>query len=135
MEEQKALLDAFNAYQQADLPPDVEAIDISEIKLMLGYFNSSIRDNLLKVLKKRARQHICQVINVEVNKFPMELDYIADELTAARLSSLNSEGLKTESTDITRYDYKDDIYLNWMSTLHAWADNNGTYKGRKFRTM
>lgn len=133
MEEQKALLDAFNAYQQADLPPDVESIDISELKIMLGYFNSSIRDNLLKVLKKRARQHICQVIKKPVTEFPMELDYIADELTAARLSSLNSEGLKTESTDITRYDYKDDIYANWMPTLLEWADDNDLLKGRKFR--
>lgn len=133
MEENESLKTAFDAYQSIQLPPDVEAIDISELKLMLGYFNSAIRDNLLKVLKKRARQHICQVIRVEPIKFPMALDYIADELTAARMSSLNSEGLKTESTDITRYDYKDDIYANWMPILSDWADDNGTSKGRKLR--
>ena len=125
----------FKSFEDVTLPPETEAIDITDLKLMLGYGNSTIRDNVLKVLKKRARQHICLFIKKEVNDFPMELDYIADELTASRMSQLNSEGLKTESTDITRYDYKDDIYLNWMSTLHAWADNNGTYKGRKFRMM
>ena len=133
MEPQDNLQQAFETYQEAVLPPDIEAIDISELKIMLGYFNTSVRDNLLKVLKKRARQHICQIVKQPVNKFPMELDYIADELTASRLSSLNSEGLKTESTDITRYDYKDDIYANWMSILLDWADDNNLLKGRKFR--
>lgn len=133
MEPQDNLQQAFDAYQATVLPPDVDAIDISELKLMLGYFNTSIRDNLLKVLKKRARQHICQVIKQPVLQFPLELDYIADELTAARLSSLNSEGLKTESTDITRYDYKDDIYANWMPILLDWADDNDLLKGRKFQ--
>ncbi|WAX12676.1 hypothetical protein EC99P1_00084 [Enterococcus phage EC99P1] len=133
MEPQDNLQQAFDAYQATVLPPDVDAIDISELKLMLGYFNTSIRDNLLKVLKKRARQHICQVIKQPVLQFPLELDYIADELTAARLSSLNSEGLKTESTDITRYDYKDDIYANWMPILLDWADDNDLLKGRKFK--
>lgn len=133
MEPQDNLQQAFDAYQATVLPPDVDVIDISELKLMLGYFNTSIRDNLLKVLKKRARQHICQVIKQPVLQFPLDLDYIADELTAARLSSLNSEGLKTESTDITRYDYKDDIYANWMPILLDWADDNDLLKGRKFK--
>lgn len=135
MEPQDNLQQAFDAYQATVLPPDVDAIDISELKLMLGYFNTSIRDNLLKVLKKRARQHICQVIKQPVLQFPLELDYIADELTAARLSSLNSEGLKTESTDITRYDYKDDIYANWMPILLDWADENNLIKGKRFRMV
>ena len=133
MEPQDNLQQAFMTYQAAVLPPDIEAIDISELKIMLGYFNTAVRDNLLKVLKKRARQHICQIIKQPVDKFPTELDYIADELTAARLSSLNSEGLKTESTDITRYDYKDDIYANWMPILLDWADDNDLLKGRKFQ--
>lgn len=135
MEEQESLLQTFDAYQSIELPEEVAAIDISELKLMLGYFNTAIRDNLLKVLKKRARQHICQVIRITPAEFPSELDYVADELTAARMSSLNSEGLKTESTDITRYDYKEDIYADWMPILLDWADDNDTLKGRKLRMV
>lgn len=134
MEPQDNLQQAFDAYQEAVLPPDIDSIDISELKIMLGYFNTAVRDNLLKVLKKRARQHICQIIKQPLNLFPMELDYVADELTAARLSSLNSEGLKTESTDITRYDYTEDIHAKWMRVLLDWADDNNLLKGARFRT-
>lgn len=62
----------------------------------------------------------------------MELDYIADELTASRMSQLNSEGLKTESTDITRYDYKDDIYANWYGILNRWLEQQGEYRNKAF---
>lgn len=52
----------FKSFEDVTLPPETEAIDITDLKLMLGYGNSTIRDNVLKVLKKRARQHICLFI-------------------------------------------------------------------------
>ncbi|UQT01029.1 hypothetical protein LMOIWNZ_00003 [Enterococcus phage vB_OCPT_CCS3] len=122
----------FKSFEDVTLPPETEAIDITDLKLMLGYGNSTIRDNVLKVLKRRARQHICLFINKEVTDFPVELDYIADELTAGRMSQLNSEGLKTESTDITRYDYKDDIYANWYAILNRWLKQQGEYRNKAF---
>lgn len=126
-------IDIFEKYNSLELPPEVASIDITELKLMLGYGNVTVRDNVLKVLKKRARQHICLFIERKPSEFPIEdLDYVADELTAERMSQLNSEGLKTESTDITRYDYKDDIYKNWYPVLNKWLDNNGEYRKRAF---
>ena len=46
---------------------------------------------------------------------------------------LNSEGLKTESTDISRYDYVDDIYKNWYNWLDDWRrkeESNGKNRVR-----
>jgi hypothetical protein len=136
MEEIETPIDVFASFQSTPLPPEIEAIDISELKIMLGYGNSGIRDNVLKVLKKRARQHICIFIKRPLTEFPIaDLDYIADELTASRMSQLNSEGLKTESTDITRYDYTEDIYKNWYAVLNEWLDNQGEYRKNSFRMM
>lgn len=131
MEDNKPI-DVLASFQEITLPPDTEAIDITELKIMLGYSNSALRDNVLKVLKKRARQHICIFIERSIEEFPMDLDYIADELTASRMSQLNSEGLKTESTDITRYDYKDDIYANWYGILNRWLEQQGEYRNKAF---
>lgn len=108
-------------------------IDISDLKLMLGYQSIAIKDDLLTLLKKRAMTAIAVYVGRSPDRFPNELEFIADELVASRLTMLNSEGLKTESTDISRYDYVDDIYKNWYNWLDDWRrkeESNGKNRVR-----
>lgn len=113
-------------------------IDISDLKLMLGYQSIAIKDDLLTLLKKRAMTAIAVYVGRSPDRFPNELEFIADELVASRLTMLNSEGLKTESTDISRYDYVDDIYKNWYNWLDDWRrkeESNGKNRVRMIQEV
>ncbi|QOC57480.1 hypothetical protein EH802P2_00058 [Enterococcus phage EH802P2] len=113
------------------LPEKYKDVNIDELKIIQGYGSISLRDDLLKLLKGRAMQHICIYIKkpFSVASFPQALEYIADELAASRLSLVNSEGIKTEVTDISRFDYSEDIYANWYKVLDDWvAQENGSTK-------
>lgn len=117
---------------ETPLPEKYTNVNIDELKIIQGYGSISLRDNLLKLLKGRAMQHICMYIKrpFSVASFPPPLEYIADELAASRLSLINSEGIKTEVTDISRFDYQEDIYRNWYSVLDEWVsqENGGSTK-------
>lgn len=121
----------------ATLPEKYTQVDIAELKLIQGYGALSIRDNLLKLLKGRAMQYICIYIGrpFSVKDFPQELEFVADELAASRLSSINSEGLKAEITDISRFDYTEDIYANWMPVLDEWMRNQTGNTNKSFFMM
>lgn len=119
------------------LPEKYLMVDIAELKLIQGYGALSIRDDLLKLLKGRAMQYICIYIGktFEVATFPKDLEFVADELAASRLSSINSEGLKAEITDISRFDYTEDIYANWVPVLDEWMRNQTGNANKTFFMM
>lgn len=119
------------------LPEKYLMVDIAELKLIQGYGALSIRDDLLKLLKGRAMQYICIYIGktFDVATFPKDLEFVADELAASRLSSINSEGLKAEITDISRFDYTDDIYANWVPVLDEWMRNQTGNANKTFFMM
>lgn len=119
------------------LPEKYRNVNIDELKIIQGYGSVSLRDDLLKLLKGRAMQHICIYIKkpFTLESFPPELEYIADELAASRLSLINSEGLESEVTDISRYDYQDDIYANWYKVLDDWMDAQEGGSGKRFFMM
>ena len=110
-------------------------VDITDLKLMLGYDSMKVKDELLSLLKRRAMQAICLYINKPVDQLPSELEFIADELVASRINLLNSEGMKTESTDISRYDYVNDIYQTWYKWLDNWVNDNTTKNRNRLRML
>lgn len=120
-----------------ELPTKYQKVDIAELKLIQGYGALAIRDNLLKLLKGRAMQYICIYIGqpFSVESFPEALEFIADELAASRMSTINSEGLDSEVTDISRYDYTDDIYANWVPVLDEWMKNETGNANKSFFMM
>lgn len=122
---------------QTPLPEKYAQVDIDELKILQGYGSVNLRDDLLKLLKGRAMQHICIYIKkpFSVESFPQTLEYIADELAASRLSLINSEGIVTEVTDISRFDYSKDIYEKWYSVLDDWMDLEEGGSGKRFFMM
>lgn len=97
-----------------------DSIDITELKIMLGYKSINVKDELLRVLKGRAIKAVSLYIGKAPDMFPPELDFIADEFVTSRLTLLNSEGIKVEKTDITSYEYVGDIYAVWYKWLDRW---------------
>lgn len=119
------------------LPQKYVNVDIAELKILQGYGSINLRDDLLKLLKGRAMLHICNYLGIKfaVDTFPEDLEYVADELASSRLSLINSEGIKSEVTDISRFDYIDDIYANWYKVLDDWKDNNNENANNSFFMM
>lgn len=119
------------------LPQKYQNVDIAELKIIQGYGSITLRDELLKLLKGRAMLHICIYLGITftVEEFPEELEYVADELAASRLSLINSEGIKAEVTDISRYDYIDDIYAKWYMVLDEWQKNQSGNANKSFFMM
>lgn len=123
--------------EQISLPEKYQNVDIAELKIVQGYGSLALRDNLLKLLKGRAMQYVCIYINkpFSVASFPTELEFITDELAASRLTLINSEGLNSEVTDISRYDYTKDIYAKWLPVLDEWIKNETGNLNKSFFMM
>ncbi|AFQ96203.1 hypothetical protein LP032_056 [Listeria phage LP-032] len=115
------------------MPPEYANINIEAIKVIIGLpADEHDQDLVLAILKSHIQKVICIVLGVPYTEYPeADLDFIADEILAQRYNQLNSEGLKLESTDITRFDYIADIYKNWLPYLEQYGINNPTEgKGR-----
>lgn len=113
-------------------------IELTRLKVLLGIpKDDTTQDEVLTVIKETAQLAICQYIGVTPLNYPvMELDWIADEISTARFSLLNSEGLKTETTDISRFDYKDDIFAQWLPYLDKYMlRNSDSTTGARLRLL
>lgn len=113
-------------------------VELRRLKILLGISQDDFsQDEVLTVIKENVINAISQYIGVTPLSFPyMELEWIADEICTSRYSLLNSEGLKTESTDISRFDYKDDIFAQWLPYLDRFiAQNTTETKGNRLRML
>ena len=105
-------------------------MDITNLKLKLGFKNSELRDDVLVAFKTDAYHHICGYIGVPFTSFPLELDYIADNIASAAFNQANSEGITSEMTDITRFNYEADIYSKWNMYLDQWLNTQNDVRRR-----
>lgn len=95
--------------------------EIESIKLLLGIEDEE-SDRLLLLLKTNASNAI--KLFLRSSSLPEELEWIADELAVIRFGLLNSESVKAESTDLSRFDYKDDIFEQYIPILEQYRDDN-----------
>lgn len=103
--------------------------------MQLGYSNTNVRDTLLISVKKDAISLICLRLGRTPDRFPEALEVVADNITKAAITQLNSEGLKTEMTDISRYDYVEDIYEQWIPWIDNWQSQSEAGNRKRLRML
>lgn len=110
-------------------------IDITTLKILLMQKNIDYQDEIITKLKEFSMRWVSTQAGRDYEDFPMPLDYIADEITMARINLLQSEGLKAEHTDISRFDYRTDIYSQWIPVIDDWVDLQERRNRRKLKMI
>lgn len=95
--------------------------EIDNIKLLLGIEDDEA-DKLLRLLKSNAARAIC--LFLRSTYLPLDLEWVADEVAITRYGLINSESIKAESTDLSRFDYKDDIFEQYLPILEQYRDDH-----------
>lgn len=111
------------------------AVSIATIKVLLMQTNTTFQDDILLILKEHSMRWVCTQVGVPFEAFPDDLEYIADEITMARVNLLQSEGMKAEHTDISRFDYKQDIYSEWIPVIADWVDMKERRNRRRLKMI
>ncbi|EGC1212259.1 hypothetical protein H8486_002910 [Listeria monocytogenes] len=106
------------------------ANDVQTVKTILE-IEGDDQNQVLAILCSNIQKAILITVGMNVSDvFPSDLDFITQEIACSRYNQLNSEGLKLESTDVTRMDYTADIYANYRQYLIKWKTANGLGTGK-----
>ncbi|CDK41794.1 hypothetical protein GUE55_15300 [Listeria monocytogenes] len=104
--------------------------EVEEVKTILDIPDND-QDEVLTILISNIQKAILLIVGMEVTDvFPEELSFIAVEIACSRYQQLNSEGLKLESTDISRFDYESDIYAKYRQFLIRYKVANALGLGK-----
>lgn len=113
---------------------------LDRIKVLLNIDRKdTTKDNVLNILIGQAMDTICIYLGIDQKNvpFPMELDFIAEQMVIVRYNRLGAEGITTEKIDVlsTTYSYNLDELAPYKKILDNYSlhflDNGGNkYNGR-----
>lgn len=106
--------------------------NLENIKTVLN-IESADDDALLEILMANAMNTIMVYLGVDVDKFPAQLNFIAEELTIARYRKIGAEGISTEKIDEISTTYSINDLNRYKDVLKAYKDNN--LGGKKLKTL
>lgn len=105
---------------------------ITNVKILLGIDNSDTsEDDVLTVIKDIVEKTL--VAYLRTDSFPVELDFVADELTVRRYTKLGAEGVEQESimsSSTTKYILDDLQDYRWIVDRYAQENTDTTNVGR-----
>lgn len=96
---------------------------LDRIKRLVGITDDS-KDDVLKdiiYIMSNAITSYCGVDTV-----PLKLEYIVVETSIVRYNRLGAEGLKSESIDVIKSEYVDDIMSSYYVAMDRWLEEQGT---------
>jgi hypothetical protein len=106
--------------------------NLENIKTVLN-IESADDDALLEILMANAMNTIMVYLGVNVDEFPAQLNFIAEELTIARYRKIGAEGISTEKIDEISTTYSINDLNRYKDVLKAYKDNN--LGGKKLKTL
>lgn len=106
--------------------------NLENIKTVLN-IESADDDALLEILMANAMNTIIVYLGVNVDEFPAQLNFIAEELTIARYRKIGAEGISTEKIDEISTTYSINDLNRYKDVLKAYKDNN--LGGKKLKTL
>lgn len=110
-------------------------MDLERIKVILGLsVDDESKDTLLTDLLENAINTIIVYLGVNVDEFPAQLNFIAEELTIARYRKIGAEGISTEKIDEISTTYSINDLNRYKDVLNMYKDNNGL-SGKKLKTL
>lgn len=106
-------------------------MDITGLKIKLNLTSDNSQDDLLALLLSDAINYMR--VYLELEKIPLELQFIAEEVAIKRYRRLGSEGISTEKIDVLSTSYKSDDFYEYKPLMKLYKQNN--VKKRKLRTL
>lgn len=99
--------------------------DLQRALIMIGNVELSDNDkSRVGLYINNAKQAIMTLLGV--NEFPSELNYIVDNVVAAKFNKFHNEGLSSINEEGLSMVFRHDDLKPYYSQLQAWLDNNNS---------
>ena len=105
-------------------------IILQRIKTLIEQTDNS-KDDILTIIMENMASAIVSYKGFEV--LPMDLEYICVETSITRYNRLGAEGLKSESIDVIKSEYVEDILSSYYAVLDKYGSVEAGASPKKVR--
>ncbi|KRM83293.1 hypothetical protein FC35_GL000915 [Limosilactobacillus coleohominis DSM 14060] len=101
--------------------------DLQRIQTLLGLDLDEKDQARIKVYIGQAKQAILMYIRPYLNDdvFPLELNYLVDQLTLAKYNKFHNEGMNSISEEGLSMSFNSNDLKDFLPDIQAWIDNTG----------
>lgn len=107
--------------------------DVKRIETLLGLDLDEKDEARVAIYIQQAKQAIMVYIHqyLEDNTFPIELNYLVDQLSLAKYNKFHSEGMNSISEEGLSMSFNSNDLKDYMPDIQAWIDATGNDDSQK----
>lgn len=111
--------------------------DVKRIETLLGLDLDEKDEARVAIYIQQAKQAIMVYIRpyLDDDVFPLELDYLVDQLTLTKFNKFHNEGMNSISEEGLSMTFNSNDLKDYMTDIQAWIDSTGKDASQQGRAV